>query len=279
MTSPSSIGPCGGPAPERLSDWLDRRLPSPRQNAEIEAHLEQCGECAARVAELRALKSCLARFATGGNPAAVPASVRASLAERIANGGMRARTPTRFSPVWPVAAAAAIGVVAIATTLNQLRGTQTLKPGLAEFGMIAQSTGKWGDKLKTNDPLRCSVWLSENLGLELSALNAALLGYRITGAAASPDFRTGALFLKSKAGVPATLLIAAGRPFGTEDAEKVQREGQTLYLPASGNMAAWHSRDGSFVLSSVAARDELLRLAQELSRQCAPAQDESLEVR
>jgi len=98
---------------ERLSAYLDDALP-PGERAQVAAHLDTCGECAARLAELAAVDGAVASLpyqAPQGYFEAFPARVRARLEPRAA---------TRRLPVWTWAAAAAL-LLAIVTPLTLLR--------------------------------------------------------------------------------------------------------------------------------------------------------------
>ncbi len=98
---------------ERLSAYLDDALP-PRERAEVTAHLDACGECAARLAELAAVDAAVgaAPFeAPSGYVESFPSRVRARLAPRAA---------ARRLPAWTWAAAAAL-LLAVVTPLTLLR--------------------------------------------------------------------------------------------------------------------------------------------------------------
>jgi len=98
---------------ERLSAYLDDALP-PGERAQVAAHLDACGECAARLAELAAVDGAVASLpyqAPQGYFEAFPARVRARLEPRVA---------TRRLPVWTWAAAAAL-LLAVVTPLTLLR--------------------------------------------------------------------------------------------------------------------------------------------------------------
>jgi hypothetical protein len=97
---------------ERLSAYLDDALP-PRERAEVAAHLDACGECAARLAELAAVDAAV------GTPFEAPSGYFESFPSRV-----RARLPPRAAarrlPAWTWAAAAAL-LLAVVTPLTLLR--------------------------------------------------------------------------------------------------------------------------------------------------------------
>lgn len=100
---------------ERLSAYLDGEL-APAERVVVAAHLEACGECQARLAELRAADEAAAALPLEAPPGyfeSFPARVRARLEPRPAR---RART----LPAWTWVAAAAL-LLAVVTPLTLLR--------------------------------------------------------------------------------------------------------------------------------------------------------------
>ncbi|HKZ32102.1 MAG TPA: zf-HC2 domain-containing protein [Vicinamibacteria bacterium] len=99
---------------ERLSAYLDDALAAD-ERAQVAAHLDACGECAARLAELAAVDGAVASVPSEAPPGyfeAFPSRVRARLEPRAS---------ARRLPVWTWAAAAALllAVVAPLTLLRQ----------------------------------------------------------------------------------------------------------------------------------------------------------------
>jgi hypothetical protein len=100
---------------ERLSAYLDGEL-APAERAAVAAHLDACGECQARLAELGAADEAAAALpleAPAGYFESFPARVRARLEPRPARRARRL-------PAWTWAAAAAL-LLAVVTPLTLLR--------------------------------------------------------------------------------------------------------------------------------------------------------------
>jgi anti-sigma factor RsiW len=110
---------------ERLSAYLDRELP-PVERAAVEAHLEVCPECAAFLAELRAVDEAAVSLPAEAPESyfeAFPARVRARLPAR------KPSFPARRVPAWTWAVAAAL-LLAVVTplTLRQHRPSSGAAP-------------------------------------------------------------------------------------------------------------------------------------------------------
>ena len=98
---------------ERLSAYLDDALPA-GERAQVAAHLDACGECAARLAELAAVDG-----AVGSVPSEAPAGYFESFPSRV-RARLEPRAAARRLPVWTWAAAAAL-LLAVVTPLALLR--------------------------------------------------------------------------------------------------------------------------------------------------------------
>jgi anti-sigma factor RsiW len=114
------------PFDEDLSAWIDGELAAERRR-EVDAHLEACPRCAARLDELRGVDRALAGLAA---PAVAP-DLRARLERRIAAEGKpdRLRPPPRRRRRTSLLAVPAAAAAALALYLVARPGPE---PGLAE---------------------------------------------------------------------------------------------------------------------------------------------------
>jgi len=113
MTTPlSSHGQPGPHRSDRLSDYLDNEDLSAAERADIEAHLAECGECRATLAELRAVASIAASL-----PDAPPTTdLWAGVANRLPATESKVvsfRSPRRFSFTLPQLVAAGLALIVL----------------------------------------------------------------------------------------------------------------------------------------------------------------------
>lgn len=120
------------PFDEDFSALLDGEL-SERREAELRAHLADCGGCARRLERLRAVDRVLA-----GLPApAVPPALARRLSERLEARRPPARRAARWLGGWAGAALAAAAALTLALWLS-LRGERSSAPELARSAPPAE---------------------------------------------------------------------------------------------------------------------------------------------
>ncbi|MEO8505032.1 MAG: anti-sigma factor [Acidobacteriota bacterium] len=236
---------CNTPA-ERISAYLDGELDGSGAAA-FEAHLETCGECARRLANLRALRSGLSSPALRAEPAAnQERALRATL--RAASGSETGKSLASFRRQL-LALAAALVLAAVSFGLGQWSTWRTTRSPIVEQVISSHVRSLLAEHLEdiaTSDRHTVKPWFEGKLDYAPPVVDLAAAGFPLRGGRLDVIGEERVAALVYQADLHVINLFVWPEPGGASAGLVAQSErGYQLERWSAGGMRYWAVSDAS----------------------------------